>query len=96
MVLLAVGLWTAFHWMLIAPDGVLAQAASTILKLPAVAVLTVQPLAQPKPLGWLAKGGDALVNPLGVVQVPVAAVQADTSTDLTAVPVVGKASELKV
>jgi hypothetical protein len=71
-----------------APEGVLASLELLILRCPAVAVLTVQPVASPKLVGWVMPE-PVTVKPLGVLQVPTARSQTSASNDLTIVPVVG-------
>lgn len=83
--LVAVGFATPFHWIVTAPDGAVAFAAFTMRRLPAVAVLTVQPVAEPSPLGCEASVDDATEKPDGVVQPPVSEVQNWIPTDLIAV-----------
>ncbi len=93
--MVAVGLVIPPQLIATEPDGVVALAAFTIRKLPAVAVFTVQPDAAPRPLGCETRVEEEFTNPLGVVHVPEAVVQAVKLTDLIAVPVVGTAAVTK-
>jgi hypothetical protein len=52
---------------------------------PAVAVLAVQPLAAPSPVGCEVRVDELTEKPDGVVQVPLAVVQAVNEADLTTV-----------
>jgi hypothetical protein len=47
----------------------------------------VQPLASPKPVGWLARAAEVLLKPVGAVQVPSAVVHINIPTDWTLVVV---------
>ena len=68
----------------------------TIRNSPAVPVLTVQPEAAPSPVGCELSVDELAENPLGVEHAPEAAVHICTPTDLTAVPVVGKAAAARL
>lgn len=76
--------------MVVVPLGAVELEASKIRSEPAVAVLTVQPEAEPKLVGWEDSVEPVTVKPDGVVQVPLAVVQISAATDWTLVPVVGR------
>lgn len=79
------GLVTLLNVTVCEPDGAVALAALRTRSEPAVDVLAVQPLAAPKPVGWLPRVEPVIVKPAGVVHVPDAVVQAWKAIDLIAV-----------
>ena len=80
----AFGLVTLVKKTACEPLEAVALVALLIRSWPAVAVLTVQPVVAPRPVGWLILE-PVTVKPDGVVQVPIAAVHTWAENDLTAV-----------
>ena len=83
-----VGFWTLLKVTVCELEGVEALPFLLRRRLPAVAVLTVQPAASPRLTGWLIVD-ELLSKPVGVTQAPEGASQAVAEKDLTMVPVVG-------
>ena len=87
--LVALGLVTLPHVMVVVPDGPEALPAFTKRNEPAVAVLTVQPEASPRLVGCDGSVEPVTEKPDGVVHEPLAFVQINASADRIFVPVVG-------
>jgi hypothetical protein len=85
--LVVLGLVTLFHVTATAPDGAVLFDALTMRSSFADDVLTVQPLAAPRPVGCEARVELLAEKPEGALQLPEAAVQNWTFSDLTAVEV---------
>jgi hypothetical protein len=85
--LVALGLVTAVKLTVWFPLDAVALAALTIRSEPAVAVLAVQPVVEPSPVGCAPIDEPVIENPAGVVHAPDAVVHAVNEADLTAVAV---------